>query len=116
MNRFSKPIKDSSVTNKTFSYNVGETTKCLPIHSSGNKAIVVRNSLFSQFVLLSIDTDRFEPKARFNLKDPLMCLMDISWSQIEDNLIVACGSNGELYKLIVTESELINPQPDTSIK
>ncbi len=115
MNRCSKPIRDSSVS-RTFSYNVGETIKCFTTNSSGNKAIVVRHSLFSQFVLLSIEADRFEPKARFNLKDPLMCLMDVSWSQIEDNLIVACGSNGELYKLIVTESDLINPQPDTSIK
>ena len=29
---------------------------------------------------------------------------------------MSCGSNGELYKLIVTESELINPNPETQIR
>jgi WD40 repeat protein len=40
--------------------------------------------------------------------------MDICWSKCDEQLVVSGGSNGDLYKLLVRESELVHP--DNHIK
>ncbi len=74
-----------------------------------NKIIVAGRT---QYELFNIDDNQFSYKARYVLQGKAMLrLMDISWSRFDESLIVSCGSNGKLYKLIVNESELINPTP-----
>ncbi len=65
----------------------------------------------TQFELFDIEENKFTFKSRYVLGRPMLCLMDISWSRLEESLIVACASNGELYRLIVSESEIIGPNP-----
>ena len=41
--------------------------------------------------------------------------MDIAWSPHDENRVVSCGSNGELYTLTVSESDIINSNTDVSV-
>ncbi len=56
--------------------------------------------------LLTIGDEQFYSNFFLDRRQINVRIMDIAWSHLDENLIVSCGSNGELNKLIVSESKL----------
>jgi hypothetical protein len=56
----------------------------------------------------------FTLRANYTLKDTkFFCIRDLTWSRLDESLILSCGSNGELHKWKVTSNEF---KPDFSIQ
>lgn len=90
---------------ESFSVDVKYQIQCFTINNTGDKIIVAGKT---QYELYSIDETEFKFMSKLSLHRPdNLCIMDISWSKLDSRLVVSGGSNGKLYKLIVTQTEII---------
>lgn len=92
---------------ETFFVNVKYPIQCFAINNMGNKVIVAGKT---HFELYNIDEHQFTFKSKYSLlrRAPNnLCIMDINWSKLDSSLVVSGGSNGELYKLIVGQSDIL---------
>ena len=83
---------------ETFFHAIGFQIQCFTMNKNANKVIVAGKNLCE---LYDIEESQFTFKDRHSLNRNL-CIMDICWSHLEENLVVCCGSNCELYKFNVT--------------
>lgn len=103
--------QSNKFTTDGFEHQVSYSIQCFTINPTGTKAIVTGKTHYNLF---SIDDNKFTFKASYKHKS-VLCLMDVAWSPHDENRVVSCGSNGELYTLNVTESEIVNTNPDVTV-
>ena len=84
----------------TFHSNIGFPIQCFTMNKNANKIIVAGKN---QCELFDIEEHQFACKSHFNLNRNL-CIMDICWSHLDENLVVSCASNCELYKFSITQT------------
>jgi hypothetical protein len=93
---------------ESFSLNLRYGIQCFTLNNDGNQVIVAGKTHCD---LYQIEQNQFTSKSKLALQKwrttNNLCIMDINWSKVDSTLVAAGGSNGELYKLIITPTEFV---------